>query len=95
MKTRFSVEFLEHSTGVLRAIAHPVRLSIVDVIYKNERVTQSELVEELEIEIAVLNHHLNILLSKNILKQLGENGKVEYELKDEIYYGILNILTTT
>jgi len=82
-------EQLEKATSLLKAIAHPLRLSIIKTINEKEKLTVTELQNILKIEQPVLSHHLNILKYKGILisKRIGKN--VFYQVKLE---NIVNIL---
>jgi hypothetical protein len=39
MTTSFDAQFLENATETLRAIAHPIRMAIVDMLYKNKQMS--------------------------------------------------------
>ena len=67
MKTHFNINFLEDATETLRAIAHPIRIAIVDMLFKNKELSVSEIHEQLQIEQAVASHHLRILKNKKVV----------------------------
>ena len=66
MKTHFNKEFLKDSTETLRAIAHPIRIAIVDLLYHNGQMTVTDIYEKLNIEQAIASHHLRILKNKKV-----------------------------
>ena len=92
MKTHFDLTFLEDSTETLRAIAHPARLAIIDLLYKNGKMTVTEIYEYLNIEQAVASHHLRILKNKHVVKVEREGKNSNYQLKKEDFYEIVTIL---
>ncbi len=95
MKTHFNITFLEDATETLRAIAHPIRIAIIDMLSRNEKLSVSEIHEQLQIEQAVASHHLRILKSKKIVgvSRTGKNSF--YSLVNEDYKLILDVLTKT
>ena len=93
MKTHFNTDFLEESTETLRAIAHPIRIAIIDLLFNNGKMSVTELYQHLKIEQAIASHHLRILKSRNIV-DLDRDGKNSlYYLTSQDYYDILKTLT--
>ena len=92
MKTHFDLSFLEASTETLRAIAHPARLAIIDLLYKNGKMTVTQIYEHLNIEQAVASHHLRILKNKQVVKVEREGKNSNYQLNKEDFYEIVTIL---
>jgi DNA-binding transcriptional ArsR family regulator len=93
MRTNFDLDFLATSTDTLRAMAHPIRLAMIDILYRKEQLTVTEIFEELNIQQAIASHHLRILKDKNILlvKRAGKNSI--YTLRDADFHHIVAILT--
>ena len=93
MKTFFDAQFLENATETLRAIAHPIRIAMVDMLYKKKQMSVTEIFEQLNIEQAIASHHLRILKSQNVVdvKRIGKNSM--YFLTDDEYYNIVAALT--
>jgi ArsR family transcriptional regulator len=93
MKTHFNPDFLEDSTETLRAIAHPIRIAIIDLLFSNGKMTVTEIYQHLKIEQAIASHHLRILKSRNVV-DLDRDGKNSlYYLTNQEYYDILKTLT--
>jgi len=92
MNTHFKIEFLDNATETLRAVAHPIRLTIIDLLSKNGELSVTEIHERLEIEQAIASHHLRILKSKHIVKvnRVGKNSY--YDLLYPDFQKILEIL---
>lgn len=89
MKSRFEIEFLETSTEVLRAIAHPIRIAIVDLLKTKRKLSVTEIHEHLEIEQAIASHHLRILKDKNVLTAQREGKNTFYSLRSGDYSKII------
>lgn len=77
------------STEVLRAIAHPIRIAIVDLLKARKKLSVTEIHEELEIEQAIASHHLRILKDKNVLISQREGKNTFYALRSADYSKII------
>lgn len=93
MKTHFNIHFLENSTETLRAIAHPIRIAIVDLLHKRGRLSVTEIYEQLKIEQAVASHHLRIMKNRNILEVNREGKSSFYSLSNPAFHTIIEVLT--
>ncbi|MCB9284480.1 MAG: helix-turn-helix transcriptional regulator [Lewinellaceae bacterium] len=92
MKTTFTLQFLEESTETLRAIAHPIRIAIIDLLHRNGKMSVTEIYESLDIEQAVASHHLRILKSRNVVSMQRDQKFSLYSLADPGFYDIVQIL---
>jgi ArsR family transcriptional regulator len=70
---------------MLRALADPVRLRIIDALRTAPRCV-SELSESLELEVVTVSHHLGILHSVGLLEREKKGRFKVYRLRE----GILN-----
>jgi len=95
MKTHFNINFLEDATETLRAIAHPIRISIIDMLSKSKQLSVSEIHEHLEIEQAVASHHLRILKNKKVVSVSRDGKNSLYSLAHKDYHSIIKVLTKT
>ena len=82
----------EEQTEVLRAIAHPVRLAIVDLLHQQHSLSVSQIHESLSIEQATASHHLKILRQAGIVHVQREGRFSYYLLTKDCYSQILQIL---
>lgn len=80
---KISAEKLERVAEVLKTIAHPVRLSILEVLQIHDRLTVSELKEKTNTEQSLLSHHLIKMKDKGVLKANREGKNIFYELADK------------
>ena len=82
-KVALDVEKLEMAASKLRAIAHPMRIAIIDLLTVNPKMTVTEIYEYLNIEQASASHHLNILKNKGLLDSKRVGKMIYYSLKFE------------
>lgn len=85
-------EKLELAASKLRAISHPMRIAIIELLSKNPRMSVTEIYKELNIEQATASHHLNILKNKNILISKREGKKIYYELRNTVLTEIIECI---
>jgi len=92
MKTHFNQSFLEDSTETLRAIAHPIRIAIIDLLFTNGQMTVTDIYRNLHIEQAIASHHLRILKGKNVVNAERHGKNSLYSLTKEEYYEMIKTL---
>ncbi len=93
MKTHFDHRFLEDATETLRAIAHPIRMAILDLLADGGSLTVTEIYSRLQIEQAIASHHLRILKNKGVLNVERDGKNSLYSLANTEYHEIVRILT--
>lgn len=76
-------ESLERAAGMLKAIAHPVRISIVGCLEDGKDHTVTEIYTRLGIEQSTASHHLGILKDKGVLSSKRQGKNTWYSLKHE------------
>jgi DNA-binding transcriptional ArsR family regulator len=74
-------ESLEKAATMLKAIAHPVRISIVSFLEDGKKRTVTEIHRHLGIEQATASHHLVILRDRGVLASKREGKNTWYYLK--------------
>jgi DNA-binding transcriptional ArsR family regulator len=82
-KVTLDVAKLEMAASKLRAIAHPMRIAIIDLLTVNPKMTVTEIYEYLSLEQASASHHLNILKNKGLLDSKRDGKMIYYSLKFE------------
>jgi DNA-binding transcriptional ArsR family regulator len=85
-------EKLERAANMLKAIAHPIRISIVGCLEDGKKRTVSEIHNQLGIEQAAASHHLGILKDKGVLASKREGKNTFYFLKHENLKTVLNCI---
>jgi ArsR family transcriptional regulator, virulence genes transcriptional regulator len=81
--SELSPETLEKAAAMLKAIAHPLRIKIVDCLEDGKKLTVSEIHKQLGIEQSTASHHLGILKDKGVLASKREGKNIWYFLKHE------------
>lgn len=80
---------MEKASELLKAIAHPIRLEIIDLLSNKKRLNVTEIFTTLGIEQAIASHHLAILKTKGVL-HCDRNGKnCHYSLKNPCFSEIM------
>lgn len=82
-KTGLDVTKLESAAAKLRALAHPMRIAIIELLEENQKMSVTEIYKHLKIEQASASHHLNILKSKGVLVSKRDGKKIHYSLRNE------------
>lgn len=77
-----NVDKLDQTASKLRAISHPMRIAIIDLLSDGKQLSVTEIYESLDIEQATASHHLNILKNKGVLNSKREGKKIYYSLKN-------------
>lgn len=83
---------MERAAYVLKAVAHPVRISIIDLLDQSERLTVTELQQVLGIEQSLLSHHLTNMRDKGLLSTQRDGKNVYYSLADRTIIGIIECI---
>ena len=52
-----ALKVLEKSTHAFRAVAHPMRLQIIVILYESKKICVSEIFSKLNIKQAIASHH--------------------------------------
>ena len=73
----FDENSLNKAAAMLKAMAHPLRISILHLLKDGEELTVTQIHELLNIEQSTASHHLGILKDKGILCS-KRNGKNTY-----------------
>jgi DNA-binding transcriptional ArsR family regulator len=88
--TELDAETLGRAANMLKAIAHPVRISIVGYLEDGEKRTVTEIHKKLGIEQSTASHHLVILKDRGVLSSKREGKNTWYFLKHPNLRNILN-----
>jgi DNA-binding transcriptional ArsR family regulator len=90
-KLKLDIEKLELAASKLRAIAHPMRIAIIDLLNETQ-LSVTEIYNRLNIEQAAASHHLNILKSKGVLNSKRDGKKIYYSLKNQTLTEIIDCI---
>lgn len=84
---------LEKAANMLKAIAHPIRIAILDYLENGKKLTVTEIHELLQIEQSTTSHHLGILKDKGVLVSKREGKNTYYFLKYENFSSIVECVS--
>lgn len=72
---RIQTEKLQSAINMLKVIAHPVRLAILDLLTENKRMTVLEIQNALNLEQAIASQQITLMEDKGVLKseKIGRN----------------------
>lgn len=76
---------------ILKALAHPTRISILYSLRKGERCV-CEIIDELEMEQSNVSQHLAVLKKMEIVDSRKEGLRVNYRVKYPEVFQILDLL---
>lgn len=79
--TELQKQELEKAAFILKSIAHPSRLAIINILSKQEWQAVSEISNELDMEQSLTSHHLNIMKMKGVLESQRHGKSIKYKLK--------------
>lgn len=83
---------LENMAGMLRALAHPSRMGLVNLLQNNRELSVTELYTALGIEQAVASQHLSVLKQKGIVTYRREGKNSYYKLKHHQLMQVIRVI---
>lgn len=90
----FRVEQLERAAIMLKAIAHPMRIAILNQLENGKRLTVTQIHDALGIEQSTTSHHLGILRDKGVLVSKREGKNTYYSIKHEKLNTLIECIAT-
>jgi len=87
-----TADHYEKAANMLKALAHPVRITILSCLEGGKKRTVTEIHDLLNIEQSTTSHHLGILKDKGILSSFREGKNTYYYLKHDKLTGIIDCL---
>lgn len=85
-------EQLENASQILKAMAHPIRVSIMALL-EGKKLNVTQIYETLSLEQSVVSHHLGILRDKGVLNAERDGKNVFYSLKSELLSSVIECVT--
>lgn len=86
-------EMLERAASMLKAIAHPMRIAILNHLEDGKKLTVTEIHQLLNIEQSTTSHHLGILKDKGVLASQREGKNTFYYLKHNSLRNIVDCVS--
>ena len=94
MKTKDLTDFtvLDKSAEILKVMAHPIRLAIIEVLLIKGKSSVTDIYQLLEIEQSVASYHLKNMRMVDIVTSERKGTKIYYSIdSDEIFQVLKNI----
>lgn len=85
-------EKLDCMSNRLKAIAHPIRITIIDLLQKHGKLTVGEIQRSLAIEQAATSNHLRILKDQQIVSSTRDGKNKYYSLRQAKLSAIINCI---
>ena len=79
----------EHVAEVLKAVAHPSRLQIVELLVPGE-MSVGEIVKAVGEKQSITSQHLNMMRDKGVLGRRRDGAKVYYHIENKNVINLLN-----
>lgn len=89
-----TAEQLEKAAGMLKAIAHPMRIAILNQLEKGKRLTVTQIHQAMKIEQSTASHHLGILRDKDVLIAKREGKNTYYSIKHDRLNTLIDCIST-
>ncbi|MDX2301639.1 MAG: metalloregulator ArsR/SmtB family transcription factor [Microscillaceae bacterium] len=83
---------LERIAFILKVVAHPMRLGIVHLLEKYEKLSVTEICEMLGSEQSLTSHHLQNMRLKGLLSVKQDGRSKYYSLKERSVSNIISCL---
>ena len=87
-----SIEFLDRVAGVLKLLAHPHRLKIIEILEDSDGIPVHQIVERLDLPQAATSQHLNQMRRMGVVEAVRHGREVWYRIADERSVSILNCI---
>ncbi|WP_291856074.1 helix-turn-helix transcriptional regulator [Marinilabilia sp.] len=84
---------LDRAASMLKAIAHPMRIAILNHLEDGKRLTVTQIHNLLNIEQSTTSHHLGILKDKGVLASQREGKNTFYFLKHDSLRNIVECVS--
>ena len=79
-RAQINNERLQVSSDVLRALAHPLRMKILEFIDKNKTINVNKIYNTLKLEQSITSQHLKILRASGLVHTHREGKFIHYTI---------------
>ena len=90
MNMETQVQNMEKAAFILKTIAHPTRLAIIDLLDQYMELPVNEVCKLLNLEQSVISHHLINMKTRGLLKATKAGNSVLYSLREQNLTQIMN-----
>ena len=92
IRRNLTSEKLEKAAYILKTVAHPVRLGIINLLDEYDKLSVNQICEHLKCEQSLLSHHLTNMKIKGLLKADKQGVQVFYSLKERDLIKLLDCM---
>lgn len=85
-------ESLDKASNMLKAMAHPIRISIIGCLEEGKEKSVTEIHKFVGIEQSTASHHLGIMRDRGILGSRREGKNTFYFMKNEHLLSLLKCI---
>lgn len=82
-------ETIIDAAEMMKAIANPLRINIMRLLYDNQEMSVSDLLEELQTEQSLVSHNLRLMKDRGILLTRKRGKNCYYSLKHRKLYQVI------
>jgi DNA-binding transcriptional ArsR family regulator len=79
-KINIDADKMERAAAMLKVLAHPKRMAIVDLLGREEKLTVTKIYTELDMPQAIASQHLITLKDRGVLTSKKSGTKIYYSL---------------
>lgn len=83
-KVKFNTEKLSYSAELMRALAHPLRLRILEFIDSHGTTNVNRIYNTLNLEQSITSQHLRILKLAGVVKDSREGKFIKYKIDYDV-----------
>ena len=83
---------IERAAYVLKAVAHPLRIKIIQMLTENQELNVSTIYKNLNAEQSLISHHLINMRDKGILDIRRSGKNIYYFLVDSAVSEVINCI---
>ena len=91
-KHELKAEVLERAARLLRMLAHPHRLKIVEILEREGACSVSRIIEEVGLPQPSVSLHLNQMKRIDMLESMRHGREVVYRIKDPRVLNLINCI---
>ncbi len=83
-KVVFNSEKLDYSSELMRALAHPLRLKILEFIDSHEKINVNKIYKSLDLEQSITSQHLKILKMAGVVHSNKDGKYIHYHINYDV-----------
>lgn len=92
MEEQLNLDRVERIAFVLKTIAHPMRVGIIDLLNEHEKMSVNDITSYLGLEQSLTSHHLANMKMKGILGSKREGKNIFYFLRMKEVVDLVKVL---